>query len=379
MPIYINNVFNILSLINPQPDNSEYQKSSLMFLDFLLSLYGFKHIKLWENSIDNQIINSIFFSQPNKFVPNTLTSGFIMVYQKNDKPKYVTLTNDCYQTKGINTNAGQSFSNKNNLKFRLVPSDPDDATKPWTNSYIDFNSIEENDFQDKQSFINFIIKKSNYAFDISDIESVFLIYNPKLNTQLNFINLYKNNKLFSKENLNKIQTIHDNQELQTLQEKQKQQVSPSVGGKHKKIKNKKSKKKIKKNNEEIIDIKKFFSPKAKHKLKNNKQNKSKKIKIKPTTQKKSGGGKNMQIVKPQVTITDAIKSLLLNKNLQGNKWLLSIPEINKLLKKKPNKKPVTRCAAAETANIEAANPDVSNPEPIATCRAATSADILASQ
>ena len=540
MPIYINNVFNILNLISPQLNIGEYEKASSMFLDFLLSLYGFTHIELWENSIDNQIINSIFFSQPNNFVPNTLTPGFIMVYQKNDKPKYVTLTNDCYQTKGINTNAGQSFSNKNNLKFRLVPSDPDDATKPWTNSYIDLNSIQLTDFQDKNSFINFIIKKSNYAFDISNIDSVFLIYNPNLNTQLNFINLYKNNKLFSEEKLNEIQTSHDNQEivekermeteaqqekqrledekekmeieaqqekermeakaekeaniqnlteeinklkeklatikseknnidislsvvskkiktigdsleeieiniqskndeletykskdsgnelykstnkektelvinkrreldkqneLQTLKDNltleqqklsneetsmqdelqskqkelqtlQKQQTPPSVGGKHKKIKNKKSKKKTKKNNEEIIDIKKFFSPKAKYKSKNNKQNKSKKIKVRPTTQKKSGGGKNMQIVKPQVTITDAIKSLLLNKNLDGNKWLLNIPEINKLLKKKPNNKPVTRCAAAEAANIEAANPDVSNPEPIATCRAAKAA------
>jgi hypothetical protein len=259
--------------------------------------------------INDNLINKIFFDEPNKVVPNTLTPGFIIMYEENGISKYITLTNDCYQSKGISTNAGQVLSNNNNLKFRLIPSHPDDVTLSWTNSYVDFKNIELDNFKTKESFIQYI--KNNSKFDISEqlIINVILIYNPKLNTNIDFINIYKNNKLFS--------DMINNKKLSNIS-----------GGKKS---NKKFKNKTKKINTEIIDIKKFFSPKIKYNSKNKNFKKSKKLKNKAISQKK--GGSNMKIIKPQVTITDTMQSLLMNKNLQGNKWLLNIPEINKLLSK----------------------------------------------
>ena len=61
-------------------------------------------------------------------------------------------------------------------------------------------------------------------FDISNklLTKVILVYNPNLNTQLDFINLYKNNKLFSNDEIRKISGNHNiEQQGESEQEKQK--------------------------------------------------------------------------------------------------------------------------------------------------------------
>ena len=103
------------------------------------------------------------------------------------------------------------------------------------------------------------------------------------------------------------------------------------GGKKFKNKSKKREKKYSKS-KNILSRKKY--KKIKNNKKNNK-NKSKKIKKhKPKSIKRGGYGPgDLKIVTPQITTTDALKSLLNNKHMDGNKYLLTIPEIQKLLKK----------------------------------------------
>ncbi len=98
---------------------------------------------------------------------------------------------------------------------------------------------------------------------------------------------------------------------------------------------KKLKNKSKKREKKYSKSKNIFSRKKYKKIKNNKNNKSKKIKKhKPKSIKRGGYGPgDLKIVRPQITTTDALKSLLNNKHMDGNKYLLTIPEIQKLLKK----------------------------------------------
>jgi len=57
-------------------------------------------------------------------------------------------------------------------------------------------------------------------------------------------------------------------------------------------------------------------------------------KHKPKSIKRGGyGSGDLKIVRPQITTTDALNSLLHNKHTDGKKYLLTIPEIQKLLKK----------------------------------------------
>ena len=89
-------------------------------------------------------------------------------------------------------------------------------------------------------------------------------------------------------------------------------------GKKKSKKYKKSKNKVKSKN--------------KKKLKNNK---TKKIKLVNKSLKRGGYGSNdYRVVRPMVTITDAMNSFLKNKNLEGDKYLIDIPEIYNLLNEK---------------------------------------------
>ena len=114
----------------------------------------------------------------------------------------------------------------------------------------------------------------------------------------------------------------------------------SKGGSKNKNKSKKREKKYSKS-KNIFSRKKYkiIKNNKKNNNKNNKKNNNKNIskkikKHKPKSIKRGGYGPgDLKIVTPQITTTDALKSLLNNKHMDGNKYLLTIPEIQKLLKK----------------------------------------------
>lgn len=98
----------------------------------------------------------------------------------------------------------------------------------------------------------------------------------------------------------------------------------ATGGKKQTIKKRKYSKI--KNNFSYKKVKKYNKKTYKHKRK--------------AKSNKRGGKKNMRIIRPQLTITDALTTLLENKNkhMDGDKYILKIPKIQQILQENNKKK-----------------------------------------
>ena len=103
-----------------------------------------------------------------------------------------------------------------------------------------------------------------------------------------------------------------------------EQLTTSKGGKKQTIKKRKYSKI--KNNFSHKKVKKYNKKTYKHKRK--------------VKSNKRGGKKNMRINRPQLTITDALTTLLENKNkhMDGDKYILKIPKIQQILQENNKKK-----------------------------------------